>query len=189
MIRPGHAVFHTKNVQLIFIKNCHHSQNVVSLGATKVTPNENIRSTKPEKRNCYFGNEYQLKAHKSYSQVKVFGTWLLFWQIPSQKIIQQTSCILECSIQFGLSKQSNGEKCIPWYYPAVDPDARMCDPYETRDFNGEIEKMPSNECKVLSYIKTRGWWPYGPAATRAMKISHLMLKDIYPCRHVYIAPK
>ena len=44
--------------------------------------------------------------------------------------------------------ENDGENCIPWYYPAVEPDARMCTPYETRDFNGEIENMPSKECKV-----------------------------------------
>ena len=48
-------------------------QNVVSLGATKVTPNANIVSIKPEKRNCFFDDEYPLsyplKAHKKYSQV------------------------------------------------------------------------------------------------------------------------
>ena len=44
-------------------------QNVVSLGATKVTPNENIRSTDPRKRNCYFNDEKELKAHAKYSQV------------------------------------------------------------------------------------------------------------------------
>ena len=48
-------------------------QNVVSLGATKVTPNDNIVSIKPEKRNCFFENEYPsnypLKAHQKYSQV------------------------------------------------------------------------------------------------------------------------
>ena len=48
-------------------------QNVVSLGATKVTPNENIRSAIPIKRNCYFGDEYHLTAHQNYSQVRPFS--------------------------------------------------------------------------------------------------------------------
>ena len=48
-------------------------QNVVSLGATKVTPNENIRSAIPVKRNCYFGDEYHLTAHQNYSQVRPFS--------------------------------------------------------------------------------------------------------------------
>ena len=48
-------------------------QNVVSLKATKVTPDPNIESITPEKRNCFFDYEspsqYQLKAHQRYSYV------------------------------------------------------------------------------------------------------------------------
>jgi hypothetical protein len=43
---------------------------MVSIGATKVTPKDNILSADPEKRNCYFDHEKPLKAHKKYSQVK-----------------------------------------------------------------------------------------------------------------------
>ena len=48
---------------------------MVSLGATKVTPNENIESINPEKRQCFFDYEhppnYPLKAHQKYSQVEI----------------------------------------------------------------------------------------------------------------------
>ena len=70
-------------VVLIQVDVCYHSyiqlyltlQNVVSLGATKVTPNENIESINPEKRQCFFDYEhppnYPLKAHQKYSQVEI----------------------------------------------------------------------------------------------------------------------
>ena len=48
-------------------------QNLVSLGATKITPNDNIRPSPPEKRRCYFNDhherEHELEAHETYSQV------------------------------------------------------------------------------------------------------------------------
>ena len=71
MIRPGYTVLGTKRLKWTPQKLCF--QNVVSLGATKVTPNENIRSAEPVKRNCYFGDEYHLTAHQNYSQVRAFS--------------------------------------------------------------------------------------------------------------------
>ena len=50
-------------------------QNVVSLGAVKVTSNPNIASIAPEKRKCYFDYEYPLSGHQKYSQVK--SLWLM----------------------------------------------------------------------------------------------------------------
>merc|ERR1719188_1845760 len=107
MIRPGHS-------------------NVVSLGATKVTPNENIRSTDPRKRNCYFNDEKELKAHANYSQV---------------------ACTLECGISHALNMLNGTSRCIPWFYPPVDPEVRVCDPFEAKDFRMEIERMQDGKCK------------------------------------------
>ena len=57
---------------------------------------------------------------------------------------------MECSIRYALSKRNDDGKCIPWFYPAVDPNVRMCDPFETREFNAEIERMRGSQCKVIS---------------------------------------
>ena len=73
MIRPGHSVIIITDLipELIVVINPKHLiQNVVSLGATKVTPNKNIRSTEPRMRECYFSDEKILKAHSKYSQVR-----------------------------------------------------------------------------------------------------------------------
>ena len=43
-------------------------ENLVALGATKITPNDSIRSTEPKKRGCYFPEERQLVAHDNYTQ-------------------------------------------------------------------------------------------------------------------------
>lgn len=37
-----------------------------------MTPNVNIQSTEPKRRNCYFNDEKPLKAHNSYSQVSQY---------------------------------------------------------------------------------------------------------------------
>ena len=43
---------------------------------------------------------------------------------------------------------NEGLKCIPWYYPPVDPDLRLCSPYEAKDFTNKLEKISHDECKV-----------------------------------------
>ena len=41
------------------------------------------------------------------------------------------------------------DRCIPWYFPPVDPDVRLCSPYEARDFKKEMESIAAHECKVI----------------------------------------
>ena len=59
------------------LNQCSFLQNVVNLGAVKVTSNPNIEYIDPEKRNCYFDHEhppnYPLTAHQKYSQVWIRG--------------------------------------------------------------------------------------------------------------------
>ena len=76
LIRPGHTVRYLK--ALIHLHKTNLStwkQNVVSLDATKLTPNSNIETIMPEKRNCYFSYEHplhhQLQAHRRYSHVGI----------------------------------------------------------------------------------------------------------------------
>ena len=104
----------------------------MSIGAVKVTPNSNILPISPMKRNCYFHHEHPenqpLTAHKNYSQV---------------------ACILECNMRRVLSDRLEKDKCMPWYFPPVYPDLRLCSPFEARDFKKEMESIPAHECKVI----------------------------------------
>ena len=72
-------------------------ENYVSLSATRVEANENIRPISPEIRKCYFHDEYPLKLHQNYSQA---------------------NCILECTIAYARRKMES--KCTPWYYPGMN---------------------------------------------------------------------
>ena len=72
LIKPGSMVCKAeKNIKQLN-KSLSLIQNEVSLSAVKVTPSHNIQSIPPHKRNCYFDNEYSLKAHQNYSQVKSY---------------------------------------------------------------------------------------------------------------------
>ena len=44
-------------------------ENLVAMSAVKVTAEEDIKTWEPEKRTCYFGDEYELLSHVNYTQV------------------------------------------------------------------------------------------------------------------------
>ena len=39
-------------------------------------------------------------------------------------------------------------KCLPWYYPPIDLDLRLCTPFEAKDFSTKLEKISHAKCKV-----------------------------------------
>ena len=52
-----------------------------------------------------------------------------------------------------LSEISKEERCIPWYYPLVDPALRLCSPFEARDFSVLLDNISHDDCKVwINYI-------------------------------------
>ena len=73
-------------------------ENHVSLSATRIEADENIRSIEisPGKRECYFQDEHPLKFHQKYSQA---------------------NCIIECTTQY--AREQMKSKCTPWYYPGM----------------------------------------------------------------------
>ena len=120
---------------------------MVSLEAIKMTPNPNIEMILPEKRNCYFDYEYPLQAHQQYSYVRQLkGIQIVTFIL----CLNQASCILECHIDHTLTKMSDIEKCIPWYFPPISSDIRLCSPFEARNFTDEIDKLSNEICMVNS---------------------------------------
>ena len=100
----------------------------------------------PDKRKCYFPDEYDLDLHKHYSQ---------------------SNCIFECEIQFAINCISScnefGKKCdcknlgnrinvsnscIPWFYPSSSSKTeKLCNPWTTKKFKQILEKqVPKDQC-------------------------------------------
>ena len=65
-----------------------------------------------------------------------------------QSSYKQVSCILECHIEKAISEMEEADKCIPWYFPPLGTDVRMCTPYESRNFNRELNMLSDDECPV-----------------------------------------
>ena len=47
-----------------------------------------------------------------------------------------------------VAQLNESEKCLPWYYPPIDLDLRLCSPFEARDFGNKLEKISHAKCKV-----------------------------------------
>ena len=60
--------------------------------------------------------------------------------------------MLECQIHKALSNMTEKDRCIPWYYPQIDEELRLCSPYEALDLRSMIDSQPTNLCQVFSNI-------------------------------------
>ena len=47
-----------------------------------------------------------------------------------------------------VAQLNESEKCLPWYYPPIDLDLRLCSPFEAKDFSTKLEKISHAKCKV-----------------------------------------
>ena len=70
LIRPGH-------------------ENIVSMGATKVSATRHIKKLDKEKRVCLFGDEIEMNVHKEYTQA---------------------NCLLECAMEYSIFKVSHSSE-------------------------------------------------------------------------------
>ena len=104
-------------------------ENYVAINAIRVVAESGVEKVNETKRDCYFTTEYSLGMHKNYSQ---------------------SNCLLECFIQFARGKmkgENETEKCTPWFYPVEDKYVtKMCDPWETREFQKWISSVPDKKC-------------------------------------------
>ena len=123
----------------------------MEIRSVKVQALQEIRDFVPEKRNCYFPDEYSLEMHKLYSQ---------------------SNCILECKVKYAnacMKTCMNSEdscncrnvpilfdaiwdmkdSCTPWFYPVTDnKTVQMCNPWNMLKFIKIIDDdIPEEACK------------------------------------------
>ena len=55
---------------------------------------------------------------------------------------------MECRIERALFNMTEERRCIPWFYPPLDGDTRLCSPFEAEEFKSSIEFMSPNDCEV-----------------------------------------
>ena len=109
----------------VLIRPGHH--NLVSIKAQKVSAKRDIKGYSPDKRYCYFHDENEMKSHNNYSQ---------------------SNCKLECKVRQVLSvlSEQGKKRCIPWFFPIVETEYPMCDPWEAQAFQEEMKNIGDAEC-------------------------------------------
>ena len=125
-------------------------ENSVSINAIDVQALDEIRRHPPEKRKCYFPDEYELDMHQKYSQPScTFECEIKFAAkcISTCKNIDKTCDCSDESFIKNLDLKSL-KSCIPWFYPLQDGlNLEMCDPWMTNKFKNILaEKIPMNLC-------------------------------------------
>ena len=125
-------------------------QNNINLNAMHLEAKDEIRKYAPDRRQCYFPDEFKLQMHTFYSQ---------------------PNCIFECETQFAskclatcnevgqdcdCSAKSNfmdisinsSDICIPWFYPASDEKVqKFCNPWNIRKFQEIMDnQIPREQC-------------------------------------------
>ena len=126
-----------------------HDTNI-KVGALRLDGKNEIRKYSPERRQCYFPDEYDLELHQFYSQ---------------------SNCIFECETSFAtrclttckdigrncdcsnttdfLDEPLNlDDSCNPWFYPAKDLlSSKICDPWSSKKFQDILKnRIPDDHC-------------------------------------------
>ena len=123
VIPPGD--FPITSINQFYIKP--GQSNSVAMTAIKLKADEDIRDITPKKRNCYFQDETEnVKLHLKYSQ---------------------SNCLIECSLRYVQKLHNNTLACTPWFFPFLNEDHRMCDPWEKNAIFEKIHyEVPVDAC-------------------------------------------
>ena len=115
---------------------------------------EALKETKkygPQKRKCYFPDEYELRMHTYYSQSNcIFECEIEFTSkclTTCNQFGQQCDCTNVDIFKFDALNDSN--LCVPWFYPSKGMNnEKFCDPWSTKKFKKILEtQIPKDQCK------------------------------------------
>ena len=124
-------------------------ENIIKLDALRVDSDDEIRQYSPQKRNCYFFDEYKLEMHQNYTQANcVFECKIKFVVKCMEGCTDHEPC--KCPTENVSSDlfQNLSDTCAPWFYPTMnDTHNNICNPWETVKFQNILrENVPKREC-------------------------------------------
>ena len=102
--------------------------NLVAISAVKIDADDDLKDLNPATRKCLYPDEIgNMKLFKSYSQA---------------------NCFLECNLDFAQKELANegSQICSPWFFPFLNENFKMCDPFQTGVVWDKIQNVPSEEC-------------------------------------------
>ena len=126
-------------------------ENNIKVDAIKLESKEEIRKYHPERRKCYFPDEYELKIHQNYSQDNcVFECKQEFASkclMTCNELGQECNCEAIANDTIILSEKN--DSCVPWFNPTDAKEFQnICSPWETEKFFQIIKKqIPKKHCQ------------------------------------------
>ena len=133
--------------------------NIVSLTATKVDADDDMRNLALSDRNCLFPDEnVDMKIFKKYSY---------------------QNCMFECSLYYGL--KMNNDTCLPWFLPSTNATITICDPWQAQKFlQVMVTEIPDElcihclpDCRNIIYEPTVSAVPFSKCGFTNLGVSYL----------------
>lgn len=134
-------------------------ENNIKVGAINLEAKNEIKRYRPEKRKCYFPEEYPLEIHQEYSQDNCLFECATDFATKCISTCSESGKECDCTdVMFMKNDETNRtECCVPWFYPVHHRNpCKMCSPWNQEKFLRIInEKLPKEECShCLADCKT-----------------------------------
>ena len=162
-IRPGHVVLYSFMIHWneIFINLSMHSRTTWLCQQWRWHPTPtSSRSTQSKESVTFITNTLWRPIknirRSNWVNYNIFIIVIKKARRELKHTLKQVACILECRVKKALANMEAEAQCLPWYYPPVAPDVRLCTPFEARDLKAVIGAMSVNECRVW-YSMTTTW--------------------------------
>ena len=125
--------------------------NQINVKAMLVESKDEIRKYSPQRRHCYFSDEYKLEMHQNYSRSSCLFECETQFAARCLRTCNEHGTTCDCSNASLLLKNetTSNKSCIPWFFPTQDQrDAKMCNPWNIRKFLQIMKKqIPGDLCK------------------------------------------
>ncbi len=105
-------------------------KNLVAITGTVVNSSKELYNLNSTARNCLFGTENDnLTLYRNYTQ---------------------SNCLFECALNFAqtaMMEKYMQQPCIPWYFPTLDKNLKICNPWTALEFVKLMSNLPKDECQ------------------------------------------
>ena len=123
--------------------------NQIKVKATLVQAKDEIRKYSPQRRNCYFPDEYKLEIHQNYSHPNCIFECETQFAAKCLKTCNEHGAVCNCFSDSVLLETTSNTSCIPWFFPTHNNrEEKMCNPWNIRKFLQIMKKqIPDDQCK------------------------------------------
>ena len=125
-------------------------ENNINVNAIQHDAKDEIRKYNPDKRNCYFPDEFDLQMYKYYSQPKCIFECETQFASKCLTTCNEIGQECDCSGKRGFldTPINSSDVCSPWFYPTKDEKTqKFCNPWNIKKFQEIMDnQIPQHHC-------------------------------------------